>query len=175
MSASPTGSSALRDSQVALVAALCLVIATCALAIVHFSGGDDSEAGDDDIFKAGKTYELWWGGGPWSWLVTIPDGVEGSAHYYSSTAVCEPVGNDGTVDESACRGSGEDRLTIRLWAEGWSAQTEMGVRTGVRAPLPDVRLDNPGTSDASALRREAYAKFDELFASLRKWPDPPWD
>ena len=42
MSASPTGSSALRDSQVALVAALCLVIATCALAIVHFSGGDDS-------------------------------------------------------------------------------------------------------------------------------------
>lgn len=175
MSAPPTGSSALRDSQVALAAALCLVIATCALAVVHFSGGDDSEAGDDDIFKAGKTYELWWGGGPWSWLVTIPDGVEGSAHHYFSTAVCEPVGDDGTVDESACRGSGEDRLTIRLWAEGWSAQTEMGVRTGVRAPLPDVMLDNPGASDASALWREAYAKFDELFASLRKWSDPPWD
>lgn len=156
--------SSIDDSQLALVVALCLVAAGCALAVVQSSGGGGSEAGDDDdILKAGETYELW------GWLVTIPDGVEGSVSC-CSTAVCEPVGDDGTVDESVC--SNEEGMMIQLWAKGWWARAYMGARTGSEHGRRRFELDDPSVP---GLLREAHDKMDELFASLRKQPGPPLD
>lgn len=162
------------DSRLAFLVALCLVAAGCALAVVQSSGGGGSEAGDDDdILKAGETYELRWRW-DWGWLVTIPDGVEGSVSCCSTDfwEVCEPVGDDGTVSESACRGEDTLTMVIRLWAKGWQAQAYMGARTGDEYGRRHFSLDDPSVPGPL---REAHDKMDELFASLRKQPGPPLD
>lgn len=156
------------DSRLAFLVALCLVAAGCALAVVQSSGGGSEAGDDDDILKGGETYELW------GWLVTIPDGVEGSVSCCSSDfgEVCESVLEDGTVDESACRGEDTLMMTIRLWATGWHAQTKMDVQTGSEYGRRRFDLDDPSVPGPL---REAHDKMDELFASLRKQPGPPLD
>lgn len=158
------------DSRLAFLVALCLVAAGCALAVVQSSSGGGETGDDDDILKAGETYELrWHWNWNWGWLVTIPDGVEGSVSCCSSE-VCEPVGDDGTVDESVCIGKAQ--LVIQLWAKGWWARAYMGARTGSEHGRRRFELDDPSVP---GLLREAHDKMDELFASLRKQPGPPLD
>lgn len=117
----------------------------------------------EDVLRGGATYRLW------SWLLTVPDGVE-ALHGSTSTPACERVGADGSVNTSV---SCEESFDVGLEGPGYSAWLALGMKSGKEInPARNrwVSLDDPRASGAAEVRRQAHLALDQLAASVGQPP-----